>query len=70
MLSYSGRRATGWDMIERDSYRSSDNPQQIHGAGRRERLWPPVIKNEQIETRRQRADLGVKAIGAAECGGR
>jgi hypothetical protein len=46
-----------------------DNLKQITALVGVERLWPPVIKNEQIETSDSAQHLGVTAIGAAECEG-
>src|ERR1700730_4199612 len=46
-----------------------DDLEQIAALIGVERLWPPVIKNEQIETSDSAQHLGVTAIGAAECKG-
>src|SRR6478609_2323871 len=46
-----------------------DNLKQITALVGVERFWPPVIKNEQIETSDSAQHLGVTAIGAAECEG-
>lgn len=70
IISY--QRSTGiWlvMMIERASYRSSTISSRSWALVGVERLWPPVIKNEQIETSDSAQHLGVTAIGAAECEG-
>ena len=69
MISYQRSTQLAGDNDRASFISVLDNLKQITALVGVERLWSPVIKNEQIETSDSAQHLGVTAIGAAECEG-